>query len=442
VQWAAYLAGGVAVWAIARELGASPRGQSLAWLFALSVPIVALQASGPQTDVVTGCWLLIAGYFTLRLICPKSPLDTRSLLIEASLVASALGLACLTKGTSYLFGTAIALALFVWTCKGLADMQRRKQALLAAGLITLVFFVINGPFLARNIALFSKPFGPGVADQQNARLSPAVTFSNLVRTLALQIAPPGQSPTIALGKSVIALHDTLGLDVHDPGTSFEGRRFQLYPMRFHEDTASNPLQLLLVLACSLCVLAMARYRAQRVLIFWVLGLALGLLLFFTLIRWQPWSSRLLIPVYLLAAPMVGVVLEGMKRQAIAVTLVGLCAVVGAWALVASETRPIYGPGGASVFSGSRMDHYIVRLPERAYKVPQQLSSIQNQKFKTLGLVTLEEDFEYLAWLALEVFGHKSARVEHVNVQNASKDAPVKNRLIAPVLVYDMSRLPR
>jgi hypothetical protein len=471
VQWLGYVFGALAAARAAGLLGAGGRGQAMAGVFALSIPIVALQASGPQTDVVTGAWLLIAACFGLGLYQRRGG-TWGALICDAGLVGAALGLACLTKGTSYLLGVGIAVGLAVWVLRGngaLADereeevggregiLEARGQNSTPAGravppgmrvvgalVIVLVFAVLNGPFIGRNVGLFGKPFGPGVDDQRNTHMSPMVTFSNAVRTGALQMAPPGEGGTVALGRAVIGLHEALGLDVNDPGTSFDGRPFQLYPMRFHEDTTPNPAHLLLGLACVVLVLSVKGNRENRELVFWALAVVGGLVVYFTIIRWQPWSSRLMAPSFLLIAPVVGVVLSRARLALPGLVLMGVCVVSGAVAVTLSETHPIWRSDGLSVFEGTRMDHYIVRLPERAMMVPVAVREQTDGKANvgTLGWMSQEEDFEYLAWLARDVFGHPGARVEHVGVENASKDAPVRNEMRPEVVVVDMRGAPR
>ncbi len=461
VQWLGYVFGALAAMRSAGLMGARARGQVMAGVFVLSIPIVALQASGPQTDVVTGAWLLIAACFTLEMV-KGGQAGRGRLTCDAALVGAALGLACLTKGTSYLLGVGIAVALAAWVVRGMLGSGSAmagdggphptplpegqgagKIRAVAAAVIVVVFFAINGAFIGRNVGLFGKPFGPGVDDQRNARISPMVTFSNVVRTLALQMAPPGEGGTVALGRAVIGLHGALGLDVNDPGTSFDRRPFQLYPMRFHEDTAPNPAHLLLGAACALLVVSVRGNRENRPLLYWTLGVVLGLLAFFTIIRWQPWSSRLLAPSFMLMAPVVGLVLSRARLATPGLVLLGVCVVSGGIAVTLSETHPVWRTDAQSVFQGTRMDHYVVRLPERAGMVPMALSEIQGKPgLGTLGWVSQEEDFEYLAWLALDVFGQKGVRVEHVNVENASKDAPVKNEMKPGVMVLDVRGFPR
>jgi hypothetical protein len=460
VQWLGYVFGALAAVKAAGLLGGLPgtraRGQAMAGLFVLSIPIVALQASGPQTDVVTGAWLLIAGCFALEMYQRKDAAWS-VLICDAGLVGAALGLACLTKGTSYLLGAGIAVGLAVWVIKAVIKKEAehphpnplpegegvKKKALIGAGVIVLVFAVLNGAFVGRNVGLFGKPFGPGVDDQRNARLSPMVTFSNAVRTAALQMAPPSEDGTVALGRAVIGLHEMLGMDVNDPGTSFDGRPFQLYPMRFHEDTAPNPAHLLLGLACVVLVLSVKENRQNRELVFWALGVVGGLVVFFTVIRWQPWSSRLLAPSFMLIAPVVGVVLSRARLATPGLALMGLCVVSGGVAVTLSETHPVWRPDGLSVFEGTRMDHYVVRLPERAGIVAGAMAEVKDKPtLGTVGWKSLEEDFEYLVWVGLKAYGREDVRVEHVGVENASKDAAVKNELKGEVVEMDVRGLPR
>ena len=62
VQWFAFGGSAVGVSLIARELGAGPRGQLYAAVFAATIPMAVLQASTAQNDLVEAFWVVALVY--------------------------------------------------------------------------------------------------------------------------------------------------------------------------------------------------------------------------------------------------------------------------------------------------------------------------------------------------------------------------------------------
>ena len=103
VQWFSMFGSVVGVSLIAKQLGADIRGQVLAAVIAVTIPMGILQASSTQNDYVTAFWLVCLVYYILRF--KEQPRCANAVGVGASL-----GLALLTKGTAYLY----AFPLLVW----------------------------------------------------------------------------------------------------------------------------------------------------------------------------------------------------------------------------------------------------------------------------------------------------------------------------------------
>jgi hypothetical protein len=311
---------------IASLFGTSSRGQLTAAIVCVTLPVGVMQATGSKNDLITGMWILCAMALTLRAIQHKSISFS-----EAAQIGLAAGLALLTKGTAYVYLAPLLLWLIYRVfrdsstntekIKGTPGLRAERLRFIPIGLtIGLVMLVVNGPHFARNTWVYGSPLTPAShrVYYANEIFTPAVLISNIVRNLALHIYIPDQvnrvvNVTGAIEGAIGSLHSAIGLDINDPRTTFPWNEFTLPPIWqiFNEDRAGNPLHLLLILAA---LIAVPFWRKRPSFLGgYALMLLAGFLLFSGLLKWQVWGTRLQLPWFLLAAPLVGVVLERLPR---------------------------------------------------------------------------------------------------------------------------------
>ena len=149
VQWLSMVGSLLGVSIVAKQLGANARQQVLAAVFAGTVPMGILQATGTQNDYVEAFWIICFLHFGLRLISLKS--------WDKALPASAqtgisLGLAVATKATAYIF----ALPFAFW----FVFVALKAKAVKPVAVIFIVALSINLGHYARNLELFGNPLGP------------------------------------------------------------------------------------------------------------------------------------------------------------------------------------------------------------------------------------------------------------------------------------------
>jgi hypothetical protein len=317
VQWLAFVGSGISASVIARQLGAGRLGQALAAAIFMTAPMAILQGSSTQNDLVLTFWVLVA---------VVAVLDSQGERWRRSLLAGgAVGLALLTKGTA-----SILLAPFiVWFA---VDMVRRhrRAALVPLAVAALLASMLNAGHVYRNVQTFGSPFGDEENGYFNDEHGLGVLVSNASRNLALEVSGS------AAKSAVVRLHDALGLDVNDPRTTWPGYQFEP-DFNLLEDSAPNPLQILLVVAA---ILTGAWVRNRRLSIY-LAAVIIGFLLFSEILRWQPWHSRLLLPLIALLAPWVASALPRTEKVWCAVLAVVLIA-VGCGTAPWNESRPLVG----------------------------------------------------------------------------------------------------
>jgi hypothetical protein len=145
VQWFAYLGSIAAVYGVAEELGAGPRGRWLAAVLAATTPMAVLQASTTQSDMELTFWCLVVahGVVAYRRTPPEG---TRGRALWAMVAGGAAGLAALTKINA-------VSALIPFALLALALMLRRRawrdmRVAIPVALACVVW--ISGGFFTRN----------------------------------------------------------------------------------------------------------------------------------------------------------------------------------------------------------------------------------------------------------------------------------------------------
>lgn len=402
-QWFSLLGIMLGASLLAQELGAGRRGQWAAAIFAATLPMLLLQASSTQNDAVTAFWALALAWWVVRAL--SRPLNFSGWLLF-SLTA---GLGVLTKGTFYAF----AAPLLAWLLLGLLR-QRRFAELRYVLLGAAVVLLLNSGLWARNLQWYHSPLGPGVSDLGNEAPGLDSLVSMTLKNAAAQSAAPYGRINQALYEGVEALHKLLGLNLNDPHTSF--RDFAIQLNLTSEDYAVNPLHFwLLGLAC-LSAWLKPRQKERAA---YGLALLMCFLLFSLLFKWQPWGGRLILPFFVLGAPLAGAELERRTASARAVALawagLALLALVALQPLLYNSARPLLPAGEHSltVFSASRQDLLYINAPELRSSYEELSRWVQVTRCNRLGLLLGPSDNEYVLWAQLSQ-GAQGVEIRHLD----------------------------
>jgi hypothetical protein len=407
VQWFALFGSAAGVSWLAGQLGAGGRGQGLAALAAVTLPMGLMQATSTMTDLAAAFWLVAAVCFLLSL-------KDEPRLRTALAAGGALGLALLTKATDYLF----VFPFLVWA----AAILFRKiswRAIPPLALMALIALALNLGFFSRNYGLYGNPLGPGTEGGNrytNELFTPVALASNVMRNLALQIGTPVPAVNAFLEGGINYLHRAVGLPSNDPRTTWSPYNFRVPALSYYDDDAGNPLHLLLLVACALAVLI--QWKQNREGTAFLGALVAAFLLFCWVLKWQPWNSRLQLPLFVLGAALIGRALgsirpgrTGLAHAAMAALLIG--ALPG---VVNNPSRPMI--GNASVFIVPRDRQYFANLPWQFEPYSGAAQQAAAGGCASVGLILGPDDWEYPLWVLLHGIS-PAIRIEHVNVQNVS-----------------------
>jgi hypothetical protein len=172
-----------------------------------------------------------------------------------------------------------------------------------------------------------------------------------LRNASDQIGARSESWNQAVFRFVVRAHERLGIDVNDRATTWPDSVFAAPKNANHEADAPNRWQLLfLILATGI----LAWSRKWPVVVF-ALALACGFLSFCAYLKWQPFQARLLLPLFVLASPVVGLAGEKLRFGIVQVALCLFLLTNARLATLQNWTRPLQGP--RSVLHTPREEQY-------------------------------------------------------------------------------------
>lgn len=349
VEWFSLLGCGIGVSWIAKQLGAPGRGQVLAATVSISIPQAILQSSSAKNDYVEAFWLVCCISFTIGF--KDLPVTETAVMIGLSG-----GLAMLTKGVAYVYLPPLMFVLFFF-------WPRRIQIsfLKFLPIIAVLCIALNFHHYVRNYAFCGSFAGCPTAEGDNKglfhfannRFNPAVTISNIIRNLALHIGTPSEDANRRLTEWLSAGIRVFGIDPNDAGSTWPGEQFRVPKLMLHEDAMANTIHLLIIFA-TMGVLLFDRRGHSLEIIAYASGLTLAFILFCAYLRWQPWHTRLHLPLFVLWSAIVGVAF-GRRMNLGGITASGIALLVlSIPALFENQLRPLL-PIGASITGKKRDD---------------------------------------------------------------------------------------
>ncbi|MFG3700855.1 hypothetical protein ACGF5C_23530 [Micromonospora sp. NPDC047620] len=449
VQWAAGVGVLLAATRITAQLGGSRRAQLLTAFVLATTPMVALQATSTQTDLVCAAWVACAATLALDGLRRRTGVGTMLGL------GAATGLTAVTKTNGLM---ALGPLLVLWglaqlrLARGGTARERAGAAPHRAGavggpdaghaggaaapgglrpghqvartvtgsvLILLVAAVVVGPFLARVTAEFGHPLGPPRLRESvpMERHDPPSVLVNALRIAHTAFDTPLAPLRRAGAEAIVAGAELIGVDPQDQATTFGRERFPVPSWYPDEDRVAFPLAGALALIGTGFALA----RPGRVgptqagpLRAYAVVVVVAVLLHTAMVKWQPWGNRLLLYALTLAVPLAGLWLDALFRRrsaaraggtgrrsvaaGLAVTVLAACALAGVLAVSYGFPRRLVGAG--SVFTASEWETRFLRRPQWAEEFRWAAGAVRATDARRIGLVQQNDNWEYPWWLLL------------------------------------------
>ncbi|NQU17135.1 MAG: glycosyltransferase family 39 protein [Candidatus Saganbacteria bacterium] len=415
IQWLSMIGSLIIVSLIAKILGADYRGQIFSVFIAATIPMGIMQSCSTQNDYVTAFWLLCFVVFILKYSYEKAFVNILGL-------SFALGLAILTKGVVYIYAFPFGLWLFFL-------FVRRKKWGFWKPLLLLLFvvFLINSGHYTRNIKHFNSVIGPPTDVYLNEVFSIKNTSSNILKYSALNLNTPFDAANKIIYKGVSVFHNILNIDINDRRTS-AFTEFSVMEYAPHEDLVGNPLHWLIILFSGIFLISKSRdARYHKMLIYFILVFS-GFLMFFMVIKYQPWLNRLTLSILILFSPVIGALFDKFLSKKILVTTFVLLLFIGTLPLLlVNVKKPLIPPPFVpekykySILSKPREFFYFAAKPETYECYKKVVNIVKEREYQQIGLIKIEN--EYPLWILLKN-SNINFRLEHMEVENPSKSIQI------------------
>jgi hypothetical protein len=148
-------------------------------------------------------------------------------------------------------------------------------------------------------------------------------------------------------------------------------------------------------------------------LFYAITVLLCYLLFSALFKWQDTASRLLLPWFVIAAPLVGWVFDRIHRY-IQIGIMILLALSSMTVLVSNPSRPLIPVGeNESILTASRTNTRFNNSPEIMNGYISVAVTARDLECKSFGLGLDSKTSEYLIWAILSPSGENLDKVEHL-----------------------------
>jgi hypothetical protein len=421
-QWFAYLGSAVAASLIAKSLGASLRGQLLVATASSAIPVCVLEASGAKNNCVLAFWIVTSVYFLFDFGLRPNWLNTLAF-------GAATALAIFTKGTAYvLLPPLVAAGWFA------GNRPSRGIFFYRLPTIALLVFTINGPHYLRNYSLTGSfmgvgaPYGGEEFDFSNRNRSLAGIGANVLRYLAISLSISDSANAIVQRWTSRAIR-AIGQNPDDPESIRHphvlGLRFQTNPASAREDMGGVTLHFALAIIAT--TVLMTRWRKMPTVTYYTLGVIASFLFFCALLRWERWSVRYLIPLFVLESVTIGVVID--RYQSDIAVLLGLTLVGAAMPFaLRNQLRPILPVhlsrqwpmirwSGDGVLLGSRSDYYFADLRQDLKESYLSAArTLRKLNCREVGVDVSLQDVDYLLYAFLDV-DRNNLKLRYVGVYN-------------------------
>lgn len=265
-------------------------------LLAATMPIIVLQSSSTQIDLVTTVMVLLSVYYAVSF--KESPG-----LRNALGLGLALGFGVLTKATFVIYAI-IPLGIILVSL--LENQKNLPKIILLLFFAAFLALLLQLRFLSQNLTLYGNLSGQPILEEgsgyTNEEISLPVLTSNLIRNSFINLPVPLLNGII--NQYIYSFHDLIKQNPNDPKSTYNGTTFQVNPVIYpQEDIASSPIHFLLIIIAGIYLaLNIKRLKQFNKNLVYIFSLSIAsFIIFSTLLKWQPFHPRLLIPFLLLGS---------------------------------------------------------------------------------------------------------------------------------------------
>jgi len=405
----------ISIIAIMDCFGISKSYKIIAIVLAVTIPEVVLQASSTQNDIVVSFFILTTFLYTVKFI-------QNGALKNFIFIGFATGLAILTKGTAYvylppillLFGIIVLIRLF----------KTRNYHHLSYSLIAVILAVgLNCGYYVRNYKLTHNILGVDKTEAalySNQKMSGPLLVSSLIKNAGNHLAFMYAAPVAKISLNAIDnLHQIMGININGPANNYRNLPYNTGGSITGEDGAPNLIHFILI-TITLVLLTINFFREKRNLLATALSLIfiLQLVFFCVYLKWQPWHTRLHIPLFLMSVVLICYCFSIYPIfKKVFYWLSPIILIYALLVVLHNDRRPY-----DNKMAQTRYHKYFTANPT-VYAEYQAISqTTQSSNYKNIGLILGEDSWEYPLFSRCFI---DTTHPVYISVNNFSKKAPAE-----------------
>jgi hypothetical protein len=401
-QWAAAGLAAIAVSRIAGQLGAERLGQLGSAVLVWTAPIVLLQATSTQNDLVTAAWCACVA--TIAIDAAQGRMSGQ----DVAFLGLAFGLAWSTKALGLLVGGVFVAAWFLTRACRVRSVKDARSLAIAGAVVATAALLLVGPFLLRIDQAFGHPLGPqAVREHAMARHDPAAVVVNTARMLQSAVLVEDETANARMAGLVLDLAGALGVDPQDPLMTRGNYPMTPYPGP-NEDAVPFPVHVIAVILAGAACLIWRRRHSQ--VLAYLLCCSVAAIAIAATVRWQYFGNRFLLPVLVVSIPLVGVAIglavqrSHLRRRSVMPAVLALAmlslAAVEHDVILNGNPRPLYSEVKTSVVGADRWETVFARQPSFRSDYEWAAAKVRERGARRIGLVLGATMYEYPMWLLL------------------------------------------
>lgn len=427
VQFFSFASIGIVASLIAKKFKLDNFGQIISVFATVTLPIAILQASSAKNDLVVTLFVCSFFYFYLE----AAETNSKTNFIFAGL---SLGLAILTKGNAYLYCLPIGFLIFAGYLFGRKSLKLKFDFLVKTSLILFLAFLINGSHYYRNWQMFGNPLY-AEARLKNEKITIPIIYANAIRNYVTHLAVSSDS----VSKNIsLATTSMLGNEATNPASTVDGQEFQI-AQSFDEDTAGNFYHTILLTFGIFYVLFLSLKKRNNTALICAFSIVGGFLLLCVFLKWNIWISRIHLPLFCLASPLIALLVSKINQR-VQYLIVGFLIVGAVSTILFSSQRNFFAPP-QKVFENPRTNYYFTKQMMMTQMYFEATNFLKKQNPQEVGLYIAVEsngyshtDWEYPLWFLMKEDFAKTPKIRHFGVTNASnklnKNVPMPEFIIS------------
>ena len=305
----------------------------ISFLFVLSIPSVLLQATTTKNDIVVSYFILTSILFLMNTY-------HKPILKNYFFLGVSLGLGMLTKGTFYIFIAPFLLIFILFFIKKYFKAKQWKPFVFGTIAVSLIL-IINLGYFSRNYHLNGNILNIDETEHKmysNDNLDFKMLSSNVLKNIGLHMGYPVGS---FYEEFILNYHYNQEIFIDSPDANYNGSKYKTpYKYETHEDLVPNTLHFLLISLSVFVVFIIGFYKKNLKIILFVFAILIQFLLFSAYLKWQPWHTRLHIPIFILSSVLFGFFLQQINKKIVFFLLALSFSLNFVFYFLYNNTRPI------------------------------------------------------------------------------------------------------